>query len=171
MVSHNNVNVQEIEQSFRNVLVENSKSESGPSKDYLLSFFKLQDTPSKPPNACDLFFTDGECPETNQYAVPVTYNEAKEVWELIKKVQEESAKEASTLETLKGIVDKKKFYIAPLDGLHRIVVLYKLSKESPDIVTKKRRFKPDFVFVSTSNGKCRFLWFVVSYEMKSTFYV
>jgi len=53
-------------------------------------------------------------------------------------------------------VTEKGYFIAPVDGLHRISVLHELHLSDPSFVSNCQRkavFSPSFVFVSSNEGE------------------
>ena len=153
---HRNRNVRDIKKSYVSFLNPKKVSESGPSKDFLLSFFKVKRVSNRPPTACTLYYTDGEPYPSNEYAVPVSNEEKPQIEEFLVSLQTLSKKPDTTFHDMRRHVTEHGYFIAPLDGLHRISVLYKLSSTGSDFVAKyerKARFSPMFVLVSSKEGE------------------
>lgn len=147
-----NPNVRDITNIYSRVLTDPTVSESGPSKDFILSFFKVVKKPDNHPHACRLHHLDGDLAKPNKYAIPVTCDEIPDITKFIRLLHEECKNAETSLDTARSLVKKNGYFIAPLDGLHRVSVLHRLSTQEPVIVSTRNSICcPKFVFVSSSN--------------------
>ncbi len=154
---HLNRNVIDIKNSYAKFFnPTNGVSESGPSKDYVLSFFKVTQSSNHLSLGCKLYFTDGKRGPSNVQAFPVSKHEKTQIIQLITSLQELSKNPDSTLDDMRRYVTEKGYFIAPVDGLHRISVLHELHLSDPSFISNCQRkavFSPSFVFVSSNEGE------------------